>query len=426
MLARFLKWLRSANSTSSPSQTYEERLAFAVQLLRQGREGVQRWNALKASGQLNPPPPTQPPGEILAALKQALEHSVDMGNGIRTVNLRNYMETPPGGWNQALHLINDIEADALGPDIPSTDLKNLDLTDADFSFCNTVACDFSGSVMDGAKFTKANLTLARFVGSRAHYALFHSAYLSSADLTDADLYHASFSRANLQEACLVNANLTEADLSMARLLRADLRGAIVERAIVKDLHVQELLNPPNPPETLFLAPGRGQLRPEDARHVFHSGWKTRFASKNVFISYRRSDSAEIAHRFFLALSSSLGEERVFLDRATIPIGADDFEAEIEQSIRHTTLLLLLIGKQWDIARLATQDDHVRREIEQALAVDATFLPVLIGDAAMPDYDEIPPSIQRIARIQAAGPVPVNAQDDEIGSIVEIVHHMMES
>lgn len=424
-LRRIVSWLRPPDAPSPADATdYDTQLEEAVRLLQQGPAGVQAWNALKKSGRLDPPPLEGDPDRFLAALQHALESGRDAGGGVRVVDLGDHMPKPAGGWDQVFRMVNTSEADTSGPSLPSLKLTGLDLTGADLSFCNVVGADFTGSVLDGANFTKANLTLAHLEGVRAHHAQFFSAYLSGTSLVDADLRHASFSRANLQDADLTNADLTEADLTMARLLRADLRDAVVERAVVMDVHVQELLNPPRPPSVLFLAPGRSQLRAEDTRRVFHSGWKTRLASRNVFVSYRRSDTKEAADQLCGALTPLLGEDRVFLDRRSIPAGAEDFETEIGEAIRHTTLLLLLIGERWDIARLHDEADHVRREIEQTITVGGTILPVLVGAAAMPAPGALPASLQPIARIQAAGPIDPGGSGEETRRVCELVQRMV--
>jgi len=80
---------------------------------------------------------------------------------------------------------------------------------------------------------------------------------------------------------------------------------------------------------------------------------------------------------------------------------------INRAVGSTDVLLALIGDRWlTIAddqgrrRLDDPDDFVRLEIEAALARKIRVIPILVDGAAMPDVDELPPSLARLARRQA--------------------------
>jgi hypothetical protein len=53
----------------------------------------------------------------------------------------------------------------------------------------------------------------------------------------------------------------------------------------------------------------------------------------IFISYRREDTAANAGRLYDRLSDRFGEDQVFMDIDSIPIGLDFTKAVIEQAFR---------------------------------------------------------------------------------------------
>jgi len=125
----------------------------------------------------------------------------------------------------------------------------------------------------------------------------------------------------------------------------------------------------------------------------------------LFISYRRDDSAGFAGRLTDALEQRLGSGSVFRDVDDIPPGAD-FEHVIQHGLHEVQAVLVVIGPGWLTAsvdgerRLDRADDYVRREIEQALASDKPVVPVLVGGAAMPSAERLPPSLRGLANRHA--------------------------
>lgn len=63
----------------------------------------------------------------------------------------------------------------------------------------------------------------------------------------------------------------------------------------------------------------------------------------IFISYRREETDAYAGRLYDRLSSRFGEERVFMDIDSIPLG-DDFVDVITNKVESCDVLLALIGK----------------------------------------------------------------------------------
>jgi hypothetical protein len=126
----------------------------------------------------------------------------------------------------------------------------------------------------------------------------------------------------------------------------------------------------------------------------------------IFVSYRRDDSQGFAGRLADDLAEALGPDRVFRD-IEIPVGSD-FTDVLHRAIAACDILLVVIGRRWASAsqhgyrsRLFEPTDWVRTEIEAAFAQDKQVVPVLVGGAEMPTADDVPESIGRLARLQAA-------------------------
>lgn len=116
------------------------------------------------------------------------------------------------------------------------------------------------------------------------------------------------------------------------------------------------------------------------------------ATDNIFISYRREDSAAYAGRLCDLLSSEFGEQRVFMDVEDIAPG-QDFAATIDSTLAQCSSLLVVIGPRWIeiLKRRASEskNDYVAHEIEAALNRKATVIPVLVGGARMVDLSALP-------------------------------------
>lgn len=126
----------------------------------------------------------------------------------------------------------------------------------------------------------------------------------------------------------------------------------------------------------------------------------------VFISYRRADSAAFAGRIYDRLTTHFGRQNVFKDVDNIPAGVN-FETYLQHMIRQCDVALMLIGAHWLDARtdggqrrLDDPGDSVRMEIEQALALGLTVIPVLIEETPMPTTAELPESLRDVVQLQA--------------------------
>lgn len=127
----------------------------------------------------------------------------------------------------------------------------------------------------------------------------------------------------------------------------------------------------------------------------------------IFISYRRDDSAYIAAAINEKFQQRFGEDHVFFDIDTIPLGVD-FRDHIGGAVGGCDALLVVIGDQWVDAkdktgqqRLHQPTDYVRVEIESALQRNVPVVPVLVGNAMMPTGADLPESIRDLAFRNAA-------------------------
>ena len=125
----------------------------------------------------------------------------------------------------------------------------------------------------------------------------------------------------------------------------------------------------------------------------------------VFISYRREDSRGFAGRIYDRLSDRLGSENIFFDVDNIAPGLDFVEVLTER-VASCDALVAVIGKDWLASvdrtgrrRLDDAEDFVRVEIEAALKRGVRVIPVLVENAAMPQADELPESLRKLARRQ---------------------------
>lgn len=126
----------------------------------------------------------------------------------------------------------------------------------------------------------------------------------------------------------------------------------------------------------------------------------------IFVSYRRSDSAGFTGRLTDDLESQFPEHRLFRDVESIEAGADFVEA-IDQALRSSSVLLVVIGPRWldttgadGQRRLDDPADFVRLEIAAALKLGLRVIPVLVDGAAAPAADALPPDLAALARRQA--------------------------
>jgi tetratricopeptide (TPR) repeat protein len=140
------------------------------------------------------------------------------------------------------------------------------------------------------------------------------------------------------------------------------------------------------------------------RDLIHYSRSEEMLPGNIFISYRRQDSAAYAGRLCDQLTAVFGENRVFMDVEDIPPG-QNFAQTIEDKIANCSVVLVIIGPRWmEVLRNRSkehQEDYVRREIEEALNRKATIIPVLVGGANMAQVADLPETLTELPLHQAA-------------------------
>ena len=126
---------------------------------------------------------------------------------------------------------------------------------------------------------------------------------------------------------------------------------------------------------------------------------------NVFLSYRRSDTQDLAGRLADRLRATSGIGRVFIDVEEIAPGVD-FEARIRNALAASDVCLVLIGSRWigarddGAGRIFDERDFVRLEVSAALASGRRLLPVLANDGQMPQEVDLPEDLHGLPRINA--------------------------
>jgi TIR domain-containing protein len=127
---------------------------------------------------------------------------------------------------------------------------------------------------------------------------------------------------------------------------------------------------------------------------------------DIFISYRREDSAGHAGRLFDCVRERFGDDAVFLDVTDLRPGVD-FTKALDGALASSRVVLVVIGTQWLTAadatgrrRLDDPGDFVRIEIAHALERDAQVIPVLVRGAKMPREEDLPEDLRPLARRQA--------------------------
>lgn len=122
---------------------------------------------------------------------------------------------------------------------------------------------------------------------------------------------------------------------------------------------------------------------------------------SIFISYRRSDSADITGRIYDRLVDEYGRAFIFKDVDSIPLGTD-FREYLDRKVSECNSLLAIIGDRWLDAkddagkrRLDDPEDFVRVEIESALERGIPVIPLLVRGAKMPAEGDLPGSLRKL-------------------------------
>src|SRR5262245_59446705 len=108
--------------------------------------------------------------------------------------------------------------------------------------------------------------------------------------------------------------------------------------------------------------------------------RLRTVSQQVFVSYRREDSAANARSIRDRLAGELGDRNVFMDVDDLVAG-QRFDEVLQKSLDRCDAVLVIIGPRWlDALRQkdrAGETDYVRIEIATALSRGILVIPVLV-------------------------------------------------
>ena len=177
---------------------------------------------------------------------------------------------------------------------------------------------------------------------------------------------------------------------------------------------------------------RKMLLPTSLGHAARGGLRPN--GTKVFISYRRSDSADVAGRLYDLLITKIGKEEVFFDVDVIPIGVD-FQHYIREIMPMCALVIAIIGRGWMkkprlgssmldyLFKRPTADDFVQIELECAIECGIPIVPVLLRGTRMPSREMLPNSISDISAINALTVDVGQSSQDDLSSLLTVVQQM---
>jgi len=124
----------------------------------------------------------------------------------------------------------------------------------------------------------------------------------------------------------------------------------------------------------------------------------------IILSYRRSDSDVITGRIRDNLANHYGEDAVFMDIDSIPLGFD-YREQMRDALSDNKVMIAVIGPKWlggrgKDARINANNDPVRIELETAFQQGMRIIPVLVSGATMPKAADLPQSLQGLCYINA--------------------------
>lgn len=119
----------------------------------------------------------------------------------------------------------------------------------------------------------------------------------------------------------------------------------------------------------------------------------------IFVSYRRLDSQERAHRIADWLTQKYGKRNVFIDIAQIPGGAD-FAKVITSSVEEADVILVIIGDKWEseFSKRNSNTDFVYIEVSHALRSSKLVIPTLIDSSIDLESTSLPKPIGEITKL----------------------------
>lgn len=116
---------------------------------------------------------------------------------------------------------------------------------------------------------------------------------------------------------------------------------------------------------------------------------------NIFISYRRNDSRHATGRISDRLADHFGEDSVFIDIETIPLGID-FREYVQDRLEQCDVVLAIMGDNWLIDG---KEPSKNTRIELATALergDIPIIPILVGDSPVPSENQLPDDLKELS------------------------------
>lgn len=137
--------------------------------------------------------------------------------------------------------------------------------------------------------------------------------------------------------------------------------------------------------------------------------------KDIFISYRRKDGADLAE----AVNQILENQgfSVFFDKKSIPYGAS-FPSELEEAVKKCNEFIVINTQQYfgkdkkGVRRIYSTDDWVRNELRLALEYKKNIFPILA--TKLPKADNLPLDVRPICERQC---IPYNKASDTLSNII---------
>jgi hypothetical protein len=151
----------------------------------------------------------------------------------------------------------------------------------------------------------------------------------------------------------------------------------------------------------------------------------------ITVSYRRTDSDAITGRIFDRLVAHYGGDAVFRDVDNIPPGID-YRKYITGALESTDILLAIVGPRWigpkpdGSARIQQETDLVRIEVETALRKDIPVVPVLVGNATMPQPIDLPVELQDFAFRHAVRVDALEDFDDHVKRLIRSLDRLLKN
>ncbi len=139
---------------------------------------------------------------------------------------------------------------------------------------------------------------------------------------------------------------------------------------------------------------------------------------HVFISYRRADTGAYMDRLAERLTAFKIDN--WCDRKGIDPG-ERWDNEIRSALSESKIVLVLIGREWQGARLDDPNDWVRRELELAHEMNIEIAPVFLDGVRPPlDTSSLPASLRFLAEHQgyAIDPDFFDRDADHFGALLK--------